>query len=960
MHAQNNAPVFRLDASPIRLRVAADDRVTAVAASHGTVWAGTERGRLFRYDGSTGELSEARGVLSGGSSVRHIYADPRTRAALVFVTSADAFHARAVGPLRPRLLTRLRGLRCTAATWVPGGAKGNRQRNAALLGSALGSLFMLTFDDDNERDDAVERLWATPDDERIDGVRVERVAGKLVGVVATSTKVYIFHDAATPKELFAENTVAAVQREINTSASDLSEPARTLPAELHFMSGDAALASRRFVWAGCAGVTHAQLAVRRRRVARATSPPKSASPTRTAAPAAAAVVASLMDKAALSWGVLKDASGIGAPLAVNIAAWHVLVLYEDSVYAFNHISGALTQRFDVHSLSAELRETRDEADPDVHRVVEPALLATRAAGLARDVVQDVLWIYSEDGELARIVATEAQNRDAWRAATDVGRFDLAMALAPLVARSGAAADADAVATTRQAVLRAQAEHAASGGNWEAAATLFAKTEKPLEEVILAIVDAAQRENGTSTSDPNAAPIETGKKAKMVSYIIEYLVRKLDQVDNSRHTQRALIATVLVQLYAGRVSAEMEDGHREILRKDFQNFLADHHADLDVRTALSILVRHGCLDEAHALAKLASKPVLALQSAVQRLNVDEAVRLLAEARARGDTDAATDAAGALSRTLVHEAPASVTGVLAHAATADEAPVVVDHLSLLSSLMRSVRAQPTAEARKEAYDAAISHARKQLATTEAGSMTWSELLKFLFASHADQHDEIGARRTAEDALNAQPEHVLRSEAASCALSCALRSCLSARFWRVAVHLYVLLNQAEAAVTLALDVDPQLAEKTLASAALSPSKKKALWKLVAAKSDDPVAVTARSNAVLAVHDVLDGMQPFTVASERVKRAVASELLQNRRVTTTAHADAQAATAATDRLRADLQRARDWRGSRSNDAVLACGHPPPPNDDAYKMECARCGRHVIDTLDAPFEDPVLELVTN
>ena len=195
-----------------------------------------------------------------------------------------------------------------------------------------------------------------------------------------------------------------------------------LPSELVFMSGSSALASRRFVWAGGAGVTHAQLAVRRRR---------RAAPAEVIA--GASVVDSVVDKATLKWGALKDATGSAAPFAVNLTAWHVLVLYPGSIYACSHISGAHTQRLDIWAPgAASMREGRDEGDA----IEASELLVVPAGGLACDVAHDVLWVFSEDGQLAHVTASDAQYVDSWRAAHDVGRFDLAMALEPMVAPGG--------------------------------------------------------------------------------------------------------------------------------------------------------------------------------------------------------------------------------------------------------------------------------------------------------------------------------------------------------------------------------------------------------------------------------------------------------------------------------------------------------------------------------------------
>ena len=862
----------------MRLRVGGEDRVTAVAASHGTVWAGSERGRLFRYEGSTGAVEEARTVLSGGSAVTRIYADSRTRAALVFVAGAEAYLVRASGPVRPRNVAKLKGMRCTAAAWAPA----TKGKSCILLGTALGSLFCLRFDENNQREDGVERLWAAPGGEAVDGVRVERVAGKLVAILATRSKMYAFFDQENLDSLFASETVSAVQRA--AEGAPILSGDIPLPSELCFMSGDSALASRRFVWAGGAGVTHALLSVRRRRDSGKT--PYSS------------ILASVTDKSTLTWGALKDAAGSAAPLAVNLTAWHVLVLYPGSIYAFNYISGTLIQRLDVWSPGAEVREGLDEDDGSV----PTELLAAPAAGMARDVARDVLWVFSEDGQLAKIAAGDEQYTDAWRAAKDLGRFDIAMALAPMVAPG-------AVVETRQAVLRAQAEDAANVGNWEAAASLFAKTEKPIEEVCIAIYDATIRGEGQER-------VKGEKRADIVKHMTEYLVRKLDQVDMSRHTQRTLIATIAVQLYAGRISSTMDEKKRGEIQTDFRNFLVDRHADLDIPTALVVLANHGCIEDAKALTNLANRPQLALKGAVQREDVDDALHILSSARENKDWDTTSAAVTALSHGLVHISPRRVDEALG-----DE----VDELRLLSALARTARTATDPEKQKEAYEAAVKRARNSLSIVVPGGERWAELAKYLAGIQAEFADEEGALETAE---------ILRAAPEASAASSALRAALSARQSRTAASLYSSAGLLDDAVRVAADVDPALAEKTLAK----DGGDRALWKSVA-KVGGGVAVAERSGGKLNVHDVLDGMPQFDVAEEHIKAAVARELREHRRVADEAERQAKIAIELSARLREDVERVRAWKASEG------------------EQDCDMSAYDIIDELDRPFDNPLLDL---
>lgn len=924
-----------------------------VAASHGTVWAGTERGRLFRYERHTGEISEAHGALGGGSAVARIYPDPRTRAALVFLRNADAFHARAVGPLRPRWVARLRGMRCAAATWVLGVTGGTAPNNSPVLvlGTALGSLFALSLDEDRERNDIVEKLWAAPGGECIDGVRVERVAGKFVAVVGTRSRLYTFFNADTLGSLFKENRhVLAVQCAPSDAACAMDMP---LPSELQFMTGDSALASRRFVWAAAGGVTHAQVAVHRRRVPVVDG----------ATAASSAVVASVVDKATISWSTLKGISGSSVPVSANLSAFHILVLYPASVFAFNQITGALSQRIDVWSAGGNAREERDRPSADTLR-----LLAAPAAGFARDVASDVLWVFSEDGQLVRIVAGEGEPAAAWRAAQEMGRFDLALALAPLVGTQTAENDGAVCSTTRHAVLRAQADHAAADGDWESAVRLFAKTEKPIESVITAIVEACGGANNLATGGGNGAvkmestettvaDMSEYTRRRMVTlrYISEYLVRKLDEIVDSRHAQRTLIAMVLVHLYAVRIAGEVDASKRGATRKDFFSFLADHYADLDVATALALLAQHNCLEESRELCRLVQKPRYALRSAARGLCVDNGVMLLEHVTATGNVDAMKDAVATLAQRLSHVDPQRIAQALVKLRRGSKTggSEGVQHMQLLSALARIARFSELAQTRSDAYKSAVDYVRCVMASLQAFNTEWHQLVKFSFALHVELGDEGGAAESVRTMLaphRLRPPHAV--EVSSTLLS-VLRVCLRARFRGVCVSLYFMLGLDDAAVKLALDVDVALAERTLrhveADGELGRGRLRQLWRQLAGRSDRPVDVVVRSHGVLRIEDALQNMNCFITASERVKNGVALALREHRTVAHSAREGGALALNATDELRVDLGKAREWRPTREGRGIQVM--------ESSQRSRGAAAEEAIDSLDRPFLYAELEL---
>jgi hypothetical protein len=222
-------------------------------------------------------------------------------------------------------------------------------------------------------------------------------------------------------------------------------------------------------------------------------------------------------------------------MACNLSTFHVLVLFPGSLLAYNQISGELTQVLCVWHPGVF-------GSKDQHNVPSDSmLLQSPAAGFVRDTAIDALWIFTDDGQLARVVSSDEEKRVAYRAAKTVGRFDLAMALAPMVSGSDGA-QIVGFSRSREAVLEAQADHAAASGDWDAAARLYAKTNRPIESVLVEIVEACTREIGDGGNDGGDLDSFSADLSDSSSKLmIAYLVCKLDTIPESKPSQ-LLIST----------------------------------------------------------------------------------------------------------------------------------------------------------------------------------------------------------------------------------------------------------------------------------------------------------------------------------------------------------------------------------------------------------------------------------
>lgn len=868
---------------------------------------------MLRYHTDTQDIDELRGRLGTGrldNAVWRIYADPVTNGALIVLRNADAYYVRATGLVRARWLSRLRGLRCVSATWVRVEGK-----NVVFVGTALGNLFALQIDDKYEKEDHLTKLWVAPNNERIDGIRVECVASKFIATVATTSALYLFSDSSSFQQLFEKHTVV--------NRSDTPIPYRVqqnviLPSDLQFMTGNSGLASRRFVWAASQGVTHAQLQVKRRR--------------HQSDDEQSTVVASVVDKETISWARLKETSGSAVPLAVNLTAFHVLVLYPATVYAFNHISGQLTQRITLWSPPDASPHGRERHGWDA-----PNLFKSPAAGFARDVLTDSLWIFTADGEIARFVASNEEQIEAWKAAKAMGRFDLAMALAPLL--STGMPDDDTVFQTREAVLKAQADHKAKEGDWDIAAQLYAKTKRPMEQVILDIIEANDNETDSE--------VQVGRRMQTTQHVITYLVRKLDRTDASKPMQRTIIATLLVQLYASQLCCDAETEGRAEISKDFSHFLADHHQDLDTHTSVSVLTRNGCYGEAWKLAVLSGDLLSAAELSSRRGLVEETLSLL---KLVTDRDMLSRLITSMCNNILSQSPRQVADGIFEALSNEEG-ICEDHMTVVQGLARVAR-----EGGNDAYETAALHLskvlKKSIPVDNTNRKQCNDLMRFLFQLHAEFGNEEEAQKCFEELI----WPLLKEEGNGWVMDgmgSILRCAKGAGFKRLCVYVYQALGLYQTAIMEAIAIDTNLAESTVAQLEISDKK---IWRLVAKTSGDGVGVVERSGGVLHIEDVLRDMELFESASERMKLAVEKSLNEHKQAANTAKEQAIQALKMTQQLGEDLDLARMHKEERERERysengyrVLNCGHKQGIEKN---VGCVLCGRDAIEWIERCFDN--------
>eukprot|EP00172_Hildenbrandia_rubra_P003208 Plantae.Rhodophyta-Hildenbrandia_rubra.ctg4852.p1 GENE.Plantae.Rhodophyta-Hildenbrandia_rubra.ctg4852~~Plantae.Rhodophyta-Hildenbrandia_rubra.ctg4852.p1 ORF type:complete len:922 (-),score=139.18 Plantae.Rhodophyta-Hildenbrandia_rubra.ctg4852:1553-4318(-) len=913
------------------------------------LWIGTEYGRVFRWKTDTGDLEEARGHLGAmklRGGIQKIFAEGYGGGALLLTRSGQLYYGSGgTTGVRPREVRAARNLGIRVLSWVVVGERGKREL-VAVTGGIDGEVWALHLDQARKKD-TVMKLWTTPEQERIDGISVERVAEKFVAFVATLSKLYLFSGADSLAGVFSENPQICEHMTKDDAAENTqfgSPTAYPLPFELQFMSGvrSSSAAGRKFVWAQKLGIVYAQLAVQRSQTA-----------------GARRIVIDVADRGIIQWKRLKNDSGSAAPMACNLSSFHVLVLYPSLLLVYSSISGAYI---------CEVPLWRPTGSGSLSR--EIPLLRSPAAGFARDAVADVLWIFTSNNEIARLdVSSSAERLYAWKVAKQCDNLELALALAPL-SESGESRTTGS--RGREQVLLSQAERFASEGDHQSAVRLYAKTSYPVERVCLSIISEFEKVN----------------ERKMKLLLIEYLVRKLDNIPDNQFSQRTIISMILVELYASVLSKIDRDIPRKnsgSIHTDFRYFLSDHHKEIHLPSAVKILSSHQCLEEALYLSMLQENAVSAIDICILQKSYKGAVDVARAPflRTKGKERNMADILAYMTPPIAAFEPKKLADVWMETSLAGNQKL--DDLLLLTTLSSVVRIadwknRNLCDASFQAYSAAtnyisfildrpqnraemltmtFSNSSKDASTSEAhGSEAHKaeayealavktlveNLVLCLFELHNYVDDEAAALE-AFDRLS-----IVNRKLLFLVLGCSHR----AHFMRLRVQVYAALGMYEQAVTLALKIDHDLAElivSSIPSDMIDRPRHRKLWSDIANNSEDPVTLLPRSNGILRIEDILQIIPDFDCVSSGIQSRVISSIIDNKEGAKGAKLSSQATMQSIERLRLEVEQLNQWREGMREPRIkgvtkFPCGHRL---SGKFYESCVICGFSAIDSIDVP-----------
>lgn len=141
------------------------------------------------------------------------------------------------------------------------------------------------------------------------------------------------------------------------------------------------------------------------------------------------------------------------------------------------------------------------------------------------------------------------------------------------------------------MLRAQGDHYFAMGRFHVAASLYAQTVAPLEEVALRFMNIDPEVMAALVADlpaGSAAQSDSARYALVQNSIQDalklYLVEKLNRLESNETTQKVLLATWIAEMYMKQLNAcegEAKDKLSDV-RTEFYQWLALPHVKVGCR------------------------------------------------------------------------------------------------------------------------------------------------------------------------------------------------------------------------------------------------------------------------------------------------------------------------------------------------------------------------------------------
>ncbi|KAG8623642.1 hypothetical protein KVT40_008618 [Elsinoe batatas] len=377
-------------------------------------------------------------------------------------------------------------------------------------------------------------------------------------------------------------------------------------------------------------------------------------------------------------------------------------------------------------------------------------------GLYADQQKNTFWLLTQREIFEIVVNDEARN--VWKIMLSDHKFDLALKYA-------------VTAEQKDAVATASGDYLVSREQFAEAAAVYGKSSKAFEDVALTFIDKGENDA-----------------------LRKYLLVKLAQTKKSLPMQRVMIASWLVELYMVKlnalddaISATSEATSGAIApakgddlpqtRKEFQEFVAKHKADLDQKTVYEIIGSHGREEELLYFASTTDDYEYVLSYWVQRERWQDAMSVLKK-------QARPDIFYQYSSVLMEHVPVDFTEVLTRQND-------LDSTRLIPALLNYNRTAEVSLNQNQAIRYLLYCINQQGSRLPSIHNT----LVSIYASHSTT-DESALLVYLQSQTAASEQHY--------DADFALRLCINHKRVRSAVHIYCTMSQFAAAIDLALKYD------------------------------------------------------------------------------------------------------------------------------------------------------------
>lgn len=445
---------------------------------------------------------------------------------------------------------------------------------------------------------------------------------------------------------------------------------------------------------------------------------------------------------------------------IALTQWHILSLVGGRVIATNRLTGKVVSEHDVLGAGQQ------------------------TLGFSVDQQKNTVWLCTSN-EIYEI-EIHGEDRHVWQIMMKSQQFEPALQHAH-------------TQDQRETVAASFGDFLAKKGNWDEAATLYARSNKPFEDIALRLIDHDQ---------PDA--------------LRQFLLTKLSVTKKPYVMQRIMIASWLVEVFMSKLNAlddtivtqaELTDALNPAesksmlwrVRKEFQDFINKHKNDLDRKTVYDVISSHGREQELLYFANAVNDYNYVLSYWVQREKWVEVLNVL-----KKQTD--PEIFYIYSTVLLTNAPVGAVEILMRHANLTPRKLIPALLEYNRAFARESIAQ----------NQAIRYLNYVVHQLQSKDTAIHNTLISMYASHESQEEKglLDYLQTQGEEPHYDPDF-------------ALRQCIQHKRTLSCVHIYENMGQYLEAVDLALSHNEKDLAARIADKAISkPQLRKRLWLAIARK--------------------------------------------------------------------------------------------------------------------------------